>query len=216
MKVMIHAVPARTWYVAGFLIPQLRAQGVEDVTVWNDTEGLGNLGACLASFRSLQGDGGTWHIQDDVLLCRDFAKRAAENDEGVVNGFCCLGNGDDPEQCGRISPRQLWHGFPCIRLPDEYAMEFAAWVETGKHTFLADKRIRQGNGDDYLFHEYFRNHHRKDKARNIAPNLVEHVDWLLGGSVANARRVTQLRSALWPDQELVEQLAAEIQNHTGD
>ena len=74
--------------------------------------------------------------------------------------------------------------------------------------------MQEGNCKHRLSH--FRNHHRKDKARNIAPNLVEHVDWLLGGSVANAQRVTQLRSALWPDQELVEQLAAEIQNHTGD
>lgn len=214
MRVMIHAMPARMWYVERFLLPQLKGQGVDDVTIWNDTEKRGNLGACLESFRSLTGDGGTWHIQDDVLLCRDFAKRAAENDEGVVNGFCCLLFGEDElEQVGIVPPLHLWHGFPCVRIPDEYARDFVRWIEFGTHTPYSDRLIRKGKGDDYLFHEYFRNNHRKDKARNIAPNLVEHVDWLLGGSVANTWREKQARSALWNEPESVDRLAEEIQKY---
>lgn len=210
MKVMIHAVPTRMWYVENFILHQLHAQGVWDVMIWNDTGGRGNLQSCLASFRSLQGDGGTWHIQDDVLLCREFAVRASAHDEGVVNGFCCLPFGDDPENIGRVAPRQLWHSFQCVRIPDAYAMDFAHWVEHGTHTALADKLIRAGKGDDYLFHEYFRNAHWKDKARNIAPNLVEHVDYLIGGSVVNQQRETQARSALWAEPDMVAQLAQEI------
>ena len=45
MHYMIHACPQRMWYVEGFLIPSMKAQGIseEEITVWNDTEGKGNL-----------------------------------------------------------------------------------------------------------------------------------------------------------------------------
>lgn len=210
MRVMIHAVPSRMWYVEGFLIPSLRAQGIEP-QLYVDTKQLGNLGACLDSFIQCSGDG-TWHIQDDVLICRDFAERAAANDQGVVNGFCCVLFGeDDPSQIGTVTPRNLWHGFPCVRIPDDYARDFVRWIRSGSHSVYADRLIRKGKGDDYLFHEYFRNVHPRDKPRNIAPNLVEHVDDLLGGSVANTWRKKPARSALWDEPERVEQLAAAIE-----
>ena len=76
MKVLIHACPKRMWYVEGFLLPELKRQGADEVEVWNDTEGKGNLRACMEAFAARgTGDEGTWHIQDDVLLCRDFVER---------------------------------------------------------------------------------------------------------------------------------------------
>lgn len=209
MNVMIHACPDRMWYVRRFLLPQLLEQGVEDVAIWNDTKRRGNLGAFLASVEALHGDG-TWHIQDDVLLSRDFARRAAEYDLGVVNAFCCLSSGDDPALAGIVYPPDLWHGFPCVRIPDDYARDFAAWVETGQHSPEADAMIQIGKGDDYLFHEYFETVHGTETARNLAPNLVEHVDWLIGGSIANEWRGTPARSALWTEHGLVDQLSREL------
>ena len=73
MKVLIHACPQRMWYVEEFLAPNLRSQGAE-VEIWNDVQGIGNLYACMESFKRRLGDGATWHIQDDVLPCRDFVK----------------------------------------------------------------------------------------------------------------------------------------------
>ncbi len=75
-KYMIHACLARMWYVEEFLIPSMLEQGIEweSITIWNDAQRRGNLIACMDSFLSLAGsDGGTWHLQDDVIICRDFA-----------------------------------------------------------------------------------------------------------------------------------------------
>ena len=96
MKVMIHAVPKRLWYVENYLIPSIDG----DVSVWVDDKGLGNLQSCMAAFASCKG-GETWHLQDDVLLCRDFKERT-EGLEGVVFGFCCEQFEDDPALIGRV------------------------------------------------------------------------------------------------------------------
>ena len=37
MQILIHACPARMWYVDGFLVPELRRQGAKHIEVWNDT-----------------------------------------------------------------------------------------------------------------------------------------------------------------------------------
>ena len=71
MKILIHAVPERMWYVEEFLIPALRAQGAEKIEIWNDTEHRGNLAACMDAFAAREGDGGTWHLHQErrKLLC---------------------------------------------------------------------------------------------------------------------------------------------------
>ncbi len=111
MNILIHACPQRMWYVNDFLIPELARQGVDRMEVWDDTEKKGNLRACMESFAAREGDGGTWHIQDDVLPCRDFIKRCREHDEGVVNGFCCRQFTDDPSVSGRVYVADAWHSF---------------------------------------------------------------------------------------------------------
>ena len=133
MKVMIHACPIRMWYVEGFLVPELERQGADEITVWCDTEKQGNLRACMAAFSACTGDGGTWHIQDDVLLCRDFVKRCRAHDEGVVYGFCNETFRDDPQQAGRLSVADAWHSFQCVRIPDSYARDCAAWLDGKGH-----------------------------------------------------------------------------------
>ena len=89
MRILIHAVPERMWYVNEFLVPSLEAQGADNIEIWNDTEHQGNLAACMESFATRKGDGGTWHLQDDVLICRNFVERCRDLDDGIVFGFCC-------------------------------------------------------------------------------------------------------------------------------
>ena len=102
MRYMIHACPARMWYVKDFLIPSMMSQGIrgDDITVWNDSGGKGNLASCLESFASLKDTpGGTWHLQDDVMICRDFAARTKElAGSSIICGFCYSGYeaGDPP------------------------------------------------------------------------------------------------------------------------
>ena len=208
MKVMIHAMPKRMWYVNQFLVPSLIAQGITPV-VYCDDAGRGNLCACLDSFSTMRGDG-TWHIQDDVIISKRFAELAEANDTGVCNGFCHVPWEDDPNITGTVYPPDLWHSFQCVRIPDDMARDFAEWVKTGDHSSWADIQIRRNQGDDFLFREYFQTFHGRETARNIAPNMVDHIDFIIGGSIINQWRGHPARAELWEDEDLVERLQAQL------
>ena len=211
MRILIHACQKRMWYVTGFLIPQLKAQGAEDVAVWNDIEKLGNLEACMKSFESMQGDGGTWHIQDDVLPCRDFVKRCRELDQGVVYGFTC----DDIEKTGLVYAPDVWHSFQCVRIPDEYARECAEWFYSGgwRESTMPELQILIGmkKGDDTFFREFLQICHGREQFYNAKPNLVEHVDWIIGGSILSPYRDFYARAYYWDDEDLVEELKKAVE-----
>jgi hypothetical protein len=207
MKVLIHACPKRMWYVEGFLVPELERQGADKIEVWNDTEGKGNLRACMEAFAAQSGEDGTWHIQDDVLLCRDFVERCRQHDEGVVYGFCNEAFTDDPLQTGHVNVEDAWHSFQCVRIPDAYARECAAWLEgPGKTSGMYSIWIQSGKMDDDVFRTFLIDRHGRENVLNLKPNLVEHVDWIVGGSVLHPWRGYIARAHFWDDEDLVREL----------
>lgn len=214
MKVLIHACPKRMWYVEGWLVPELQRQGADSVEIWNDTDGAGNLAACMASFAARKGDGGTWHIQDDVILARDFVERCREHDEGVVYGFCCEYFTDDPRQTGHVSVADAWHSFQCVRIPDAYARECAAWLETdGTEQTDYPLWIRSGKMDDSVFRTYLIEKHARETVENLKPCLVDHVDFIVGGSVLHPWRGHLARATFWEDEDLVRELKESVRGH---
>lgn len=207
MQVLIHACPKRMWYVEGFLVPELQRQGAEKIEIWNDIEGKGNLRACMEAFASRTGEDGTWHIQDDVLLCRDFVERCKQHDEGVVYGFCNEQFTDDPYQTGHVSVEDAWHSFQCVRIPDSYARECAAWLDgPGRTTAHYPIWIKSGKMDDDVFRSFLIDQHRNETVENLKPCLVEHVDWIIGGSILSPWRGFFARACWWDDEELVQEL----------
>ena len=215
MKVLIHAYPKRMWYVEGWLVPELERQGADEIEVWNDAEGKGNLRACMESFAARSGDGGTWHIQDDVILARDFAERCRQHDEGVVYGFCCRMFTDDPLQTGRVSVFDAWHSFQCVRIPDSYARDCAAWFYSGAGRDHEEYPlwISSGKMDDSVFRAWLLEQHGRETVENLRPNLVDHVDFILGGSVLHPWRGFLARSEFWDDEDLVRELKASVKDH---
>ena len=218
MQIMIHAVPKRMWYVREFLIPQLEAQGAEDVRVWLDANRRGNLRSCVESFASLPEDGGTWHLQDDVLPCRDFFQRACVLNPGnnLVYGFCSVHNGDDPGQRGVVYMPDAWHGFPCVRIPNAWAKAFTWWIES-EASQRPDLKgyVRMNRCDDYLFTIFCQENIGTEVAVNAWPCLVEHVDWLIGGSILNEWRGFFCRAESFADPDLVEELADKLKKRRG-
>lgn len=211
MKILIHACPQRMWYVEEFLAPALQAQGAENIEIWNDSEKRGNLASCMASFAARIGDGGTWHIQDDVLPCRDFVQRCRETDEGVVYGFCNEHFTDDPQQVGTVYVEDAWHSFQCVRIPDAYARACAAWLEgAGREHEQYPIWIASGKMDDAVFRSWLIAEHGRETVRNLKPNLVEHVDWLVGGSILSEWRGYLTRAYYWDDEDLVQALRRRI------
>lgn len=214
MEVLIHACPDRMWYVDGFLVPSLRAQGIEP-KIWNDEARRGCLISCMEAFRACAGDGGTWHIQDDVLLAHDFAERAAEHDDGVVYGFCCEYFLDDPDLTGEVYMPDAWHSFQCVRIPNAWARECAEWffgraweAESVNVELPALEAVNQG--DDTFFREFLQCRHGTGTVTNLKPNLAEHVDLLLGGSVLHPWRAYRPTAHYWNDKHLTAQLRAAL------
>lgn len=211
MRFMIHACPKREWYVNDYLIPSMLAQGIppDDIEVWMDRNGDGNLLSCMnAFFECGKRPGGTWHLQDDVLISSDFARRCAENDEGLVCGFGCGDFGPTMQTTGSVPRIFLWYSFQCIRIPNELAGECAEW-------FFNDAAWRDNyrqwviekKNDDSFFYDFVQETQEDLRVTNLRPNIVEHVDYLIGGSMVNRWRGYWARSAYWEEEDLVEELA---------
>ena len=217
MKILIHACPQRMWFVEDFLIPMLKEQGAEDIDVWNDVNHHGNLKSCMDSFKSMEGDGGTWHIQDDVIPCHDFVKRCEENDEGLVYGFCCRNFNDRLDAAGEVYVCDAWNSFQCVRIPNQYARECADWVyskQWQKESALPELQIMFGvnKGDDTFFHEFIQIRHGYETALNLKPNLVDHIDYLIGGSAIQFRDYLA-RAEFFEDKYLIEELSERIKRY---
>lgn len=204
MKYMIHACPERRWYVEGYLLEDMLAQGIprEDITIWMDETHAGNLASCLRSFQSLPDDGGTWHMQDDVLIASDFAKKTKEHDDGIVSGFCRKEWQMLEVREGKVPALFMWNSFQCIRIPNKIAHEFAEWV-IGDAVYRTDRYrewAERGKYDDSFFYDFIAENYTDEYVYNIKPLIVEHVDFLLGGSVINKHRETSARGDFWEDE----------------
>jgi hypothetical protein len=166
------------WYVEGFLLPSLRAQGIEPEICLD--EGLGCLQTTMNCFKEC---GDAWHIQDDVVICEDFAERTRDKPEVITCGFVYMGFGPDVGMMGRVNIRDAWYSFPCIYIPGEYAAGSAEWFETYARWHPRwEGFARLKINDDGIFRDYMLENHPDAEADNLNPCLVDHIDTLIGGS----------------------------------
>ena len=215
-KYLIHTYPKRLWYVEQYLIPSMLEQGIakDDITVYNDEKGEGNLRACMNAFESCPDDlEGTWHLQDDVIICRDFKKRTEMYDNGLVCGFSSkMYDGDEKGKRGAVPRVRMWFSFPCIRIPNKWARQCGEWVK--KYiigNMVYERYWKKGANDDWAFRQYLKEFQRDCVALNIMPNLVDHVDYLLGGG-SGGQRKEPVRSQYWEDDDLVKALEKKLDN----
>lgn len=234
-RYMIHACKQRLWYVNDYLMPSMIAQGISecDIILWLDKDNRGNLASFVDSMEYCADDksDGIWHIQDDVILCSDFKKRTEEHDTGLIAGFASYYDKDlcVIKECinakiekravnsnkisdviwGEVVLSDMWLSFPCIRIPNRLAKDFIDWwlysyVQLDLNVF--EMCIKDNRHDDYLFRKFLRDTHPFMKAYNVKPNLVNHIDYLLGGSLVNDRKGEQVVSLFWDEPELVTDL----------
>lgn len=180
MKYLIHAHKNRSWYVEGYLIPELKKQGIKP-DVYTDNGAEGNLYATMNTFHFC---GDAWHLQDDVVICHDFKDRTAQPDT-IACGFCRLQD-SIPDKSGRVKAKDMWFSFPCIYIPGEIAKECAEWFFTTEPQDENLKRLKAlKKGDDSFFKAFIDERYPDIEVINMNPNLVDHVDYLIGGSIAN-------------------------------
>lgn len=225
MKYMIHSCNKRLWYVKKYLIPSMIKQGIkeENIILWNDSESWGNLSSWLKSCEYIRDNeditSGIWHLQDDVLLCHDFKNITEEfyniNSEIVHCGFVAETWGHKGQKYVGIQPTEhMWLSFQCIYIPNLYIVEFLSWFKykTAVLKELQD-RVATGKQDDFIFYRFMRFEHQSDVVINVKPNLIEHIDYLIGGSVASEERDRKInKSAYFKEQILVDNLEMELNN----
>ena len=209
MRVMIHACLKREWYARDYLIPSIKAQGLNNVEMWLDRNEHGCLKSCIESFESCKGlPGSTWHLQDDVLVCHDFAERVKSIKHGLACGFCFERFESRDIVIGETIAAHMWESsFPCIKIPNELAWEFSRWI----HACAQDREdlapyIETNKKDDTLFRIFMLEKHFSHPVYNVAPHLVEHIDHLIGGSVINQWRGYIVRGTYFEDHYLETEL----------
>lgn len=211
-KYLIHTMPKRLWYVNEYLIPSMLEQGIqsEDIQVYNDTNKDGNLRAWINSTELLQDDNeGTWHLQDDVIISHNFKEATELLDYGVVCGFKSMYDGENP--FGPVVFSQSWFSFLCIRIPNKIAKECAEWI----NTYMIGNSVyrdywKDGVNDDWMFRQFINTKYPHTLAINLKPNIVDHIDYLIGGTVNSSARISQIRAKYWEDEQLVNELASRL------
>lgn len=220
MKYMIHCCPKRLWYVESILIPEMHRQGIEkdDIIVYNDENNEGNLisylNSCKYIIDNLMAEQGLWHLQDDVVISGDFAEKTKEVEypDEIVNGFVTERfNKKRFARKGRVGILSHWNSFPCMYIPTRLSKGFFNWFYKVaiKEEFYAD-RIEEGRGDDYIFWAYIRREHTNTKCLNLAPNVADHIDFMIGGSVANSEREGTSRAVWFEDRNALDKVKEQI------
>ena len=211
---MIHTCPSRLWYVQDYLYPSLLQQGIKhkEILIHNDAAGDGNLMSTLKSFLEVAQSGSTWHIQDDVVLSPDFnySRKYFDdtNKSGVICGFCSQ---YDDSSYGAVRVSKMWYSFPCIRIPNYYARGFIKWINEQKNNEDYRILIENNKFDDSLFKSYMMKKHSKDYVFNANPNMVDHIDYLIGGSVVSSRKEI-VKSKYFYYPEVISKLQQQLKN----
>lgn len=217
MKYMVHTIPKRLWYVEKYLIPSMIDEGIKkkDIYIYNDENKFGNLFAFLESLKYINEnftkEQGFWHLQDDVIISKDFKEITEEKGKNyVVNGFVNK-NYANVEKSGLVNVKDYWYSFPCIYIPNRYIDDFLNWIEKVKDYSPYRKRWNKKRYDDWFFYKFLEEEFSLDKMINLKPNIVDHIDYLLGFTTGTRSKVP-VRAEYFKDLDLVKKLEREIKN----
>ena len=209
---MIHACLEREWYVRDYLIPSMLEQGIEEnrITVHLDSEKKGCLESCMEAFSRSDRGGGMWHLQDDVLISSVFKEVTEEYDYGIACGMATKYDRRRRIITGRTNISGMWYSFPCIRIPNEIAQGCAKWYWSDIANNPVYHYAKDKKHDDEILRLYVEAYHKNVVVNNISPNIVDHVDYLIGGSIVNSTRVEEVHSLYFNEPELVEKLRMDL------
>lgn len=212
MKYLIHTCKTRLWYVEKHLIKSMLQQDIKfgDIDVYVDENNDGNLRSTLRSFSQLPEYGITCHLQDDIILASYFHERIQDYDLPfpLYNVVCGFASVYDKGLDGEVHPEDMWYSFPCIMIHNKYAHEFVDYVENCNDD---NETVRIANNmfDDWLFKKFMIHNHPEEVVMNEAPNLVNNIDYLIGGSILSARK-EKIVSMYWNEPELIEELKKKL------
>ena len=214
-RYLIHACKKREWYVNDYLIPDMTDQGIprENIDVYMDTNNDGCLMSFIKSIKEFcNGDGGRWHLQDDVVISSDFKEKTERYDKGIVCGFVRFEWQSLQVTAGHVPAIYMWNSFPCIRMPDELARGCVDWIlNDAMYRDVYKPWVESNKHDDQFWYDYIYENHMNMYVDNLKPNIVEHIDVLIGGSAINRWRDYWARADLWEDNEALEKMKDKLE-----
>ena len=224
---LIHACNQRMWYVKEYLIPSMMLQGIpaENIFVYRDYNEIGNLRAFVDSCNrlvhkcELNSIDGIWHLQDDVIISNDFAQKTQLYDNGLVCGFTCAYDKKPEEGYFQLYELKMWFSFPCIRIPTYILKQFAEWANLNLWQSKYFKSwVRKNKADDMVFREWLYDNFPSTTHHNLAPNIVNHVDKYIGGTICNTQRDKDqdTMSIFWEDTGELDNLMKFLQSRKND
>lgn len=208
-KYIIHACPERMWYVDNYLVPSMKGQGIHNIDIKCDNNHIGCLESCMQIFRSMDNeDEGSWHLQDDIIICSKFKKLTEQYNDGIVCAFTNVAT----TKIGHVKPVNMWWSFPCIRIPDHIARECAEWYYSFAKGYAKFwEWVQMKKCDDNFFKEFLIRNYPDMDILNLVPNLVDHIDYLIGGSTVNQYRGdNHITSQYFSDKHLIKILQEEL------
>ena len=221
MKYMIHSCNKRLDYVKKYLIPSLVKQGInpDNIILWNDDNQLGCLKQWYLSCEYVRDNedinDGIWHIQDDVIISRDFYEKTKEASDTIICGFRGNKKLFSNNFIGLTSIKNMWYSFQCIYIPNKYLSEFVDWftqeiiIKGRKKTYYSRNKY-----DDAFFMWFIQEKHPEINCINLEDSLVDHIDYIIGGSIVNQELYVKnkARSISFKDKDLIKELENEIHN----
>jgi hypothetical protein len=212
-KYLIHTCEKRKWYVDEYLVPSMIKQGIDNtnILIYNDEHKEGCLKSFISSSEMITTlRQGVWHLQDDIIISSNFKKVTEEFDKGIVCGFCSYYSEDAPIGIRPIN--DMWYSFPCIRIPNVVLKGFVKWINSQNTQNKYRVYIEQNKFVDLLFREYVTTIYEDKLIHNLCPNIVDNVDYLLGGSTINYIRDKQPVSLYFQEKNLIEELKHSLEN----
>ena len=209
MKYIIHACTDRLWYVENYIIPSMTAQGINasDIATVVDEHHLGELEMTMKSFLEQKYD--AWHLQDDILISSKFKKVAESASDTIMCGYCSAYTEGKP--AGLTQVANMWYSFPCIYIPRKYANEVGVWFYNKAYDRPEyQKWIEEKKYSDEFFRTFIKRTYPDIKVNNVSPNIVEHVDWLIGGSIINNEKTELRRAKYWNEPDIVNELTKQL------
>lgn len=202
-SIMIHTAPSRMHYVSEFLEPRLRDQGFQKITIWNDAKGIGCRESYIESWSTLSDTGHTWHLQDDVLPDHRFYEWATSEWAEYPGIICGFGNRElyNMNRFGHAhNSEDMFYSFPCLRIPNAVCKDFLEWYKDASKTDVNIlEKLPSGKYIDYFFKLYIGDNEKEIAIYNFFPNIVEHVDEYISGSLVNKQRTKPAKALQFED-----------------
>ena len=133
----------------------------------------------------------------------------------TVCGFATYYDREKKWEPGDSNGLKMWFSFPCIYIPTKIIANYVEWFNQWVwHDPQYRMWVNKNKYDDTIFRIYMENYYPNEYVLNLKPNLVDHIDYLLGGSTINERKEDkkQVRALWFDDLDLVEELEKRIKN----